>query len=184
MNSREGGFEGEAVLAAIQYARVRLPRKPRLAPWLTLADLGDDRLQFRAAELAYTLRHPFLIEVFRTIEPRLDGRCTVDEIAAAGGPGVEPTTVIFLLKMLRANGLLQEAETPARIASEELVRWERQLRFLGHFVPDPLQIQSLLTEARVGVLGSEHLGTGIRAELQSLGTVSYTHLTLPTILRV
>src|SRR5207247_462851 len=66
--------EAETLALVARLARVELPRRPRLAPWVTPVELGDGRLQLRGAELAATLRHPFLVDVYRAIEPLLDGR--------------------------------------------------------------------------------------------------------------
>jgi bacteriocin biosynthesis cyclodehydratase domain-containing protein len=151
---------------AAQVARVELPHRPRLAPWLTAVELGDDRLQLRGAELAYTIRHAFLIDVFRTIEPLLDGTRTVDEIAEAGEPEIAGTTAVFLLKLLQANGLLQ----PGRDGDvATLAPWDRQLRFLAHFMTDAAAAQATLLKARVAVAGDRVLAAEIEAALGSLG---------------
>src|SRR3954467_10212216 len=95
----------EATLSAARYAGLRLPSRPVLAPWLLAVELGDDRLQLRSAESSNTLTHPLLVEVFRRIEPLLDGRHTVDEIVSSVESDVLPTTVVFLLQLLEGNGL-------------------------------------------------------------------------------
>jgi bacteriocin biosynthesis cyclodehydratase domain-containing protein len=152
---------------AAQVARVELPLRPRLAPWLTVVELGDDRLQLRGAELAYTIRHAFLSDVFRAVEPLLDGTRTVDEIAQAGEPEIAGTTVVFLLKLLRANGLVQPGRDGD--AADELASWEPQVRFLAHFLPDAAAAQSALLRARVAVVGDPELAAEIEAALGSIG---------------
>ena len=162
----------EAILQAVQYATVQLPKKPRLAPWAVTVDLGDNRIQFRGAEFAYTLRHGVLVEIFRAIAPLLDGRHAVDEIAALAGSAAPPTTVIFLLRALRANGLLQEGEVPEGLTREELDDWEPALRFLAHFDGDGHRALIALRRARVLVLGTERLRGEVASALTALGVGS------------
>jgi len=157
------------IALAAQLARVELPLRPRLAPWLAAVDLGDDRLQLRGVERAYTIRHAFLIEVFRAIEPLLDGTHTVDEIAQAGEPDIAGTTAAFLLKMLQANGLLQAGWDGDAATEDALAPWERQLRFLGHFVPNAAAAQAALLKARVAVVGDCPLAAETASALGSLG---------------
>lgn len=146
-----------------------LPRKPRLAPWVTPVDLGDGRLQLRSSGSSFTIGHPFLAALFSTIGPSLDGSLTIEEIAQTGGPGVLPTSVIFLLKALNAQGLLQDAEVPAPLSGADLVRWERQLRFFGHFTPEPMAAQAALRAARVGVIASRDVRDPLMAAAEALG---------------
>jgi bacteriocin biosynthesis cyclodehydratase domain-containing protein len=159
----------EAALAAVRYAGLPLPVRPRLAPWLVAVELGDARLQLRSAESAHTLTHPLLIDVFRKIETRLDGRHTVAEIASAAGPDVLPTTVIFLLKLLQGKGLLQPGGEESKLDPDEQERWRRQLAFLAHFVPDAASAHSLLAKARVGVAGPSDLRHAIADAIGSIG---------------
>ena len=120
---------------AVRYAKTPLPRKPRLVPWITVVDLGDKRLQFRAQEFAYTLQNPLFIDLLQIIKPLLDGNHTVDEITVAGGPRFFPTTVSFFLKMLRSHGLLQEGDGSSHpsLTPQDLERNDGSLRFLSHF---------------------------------------------------
>jgi len=156
----------QAVAAAVQYARTPLPQRPRLAPWVTWVDLGDDRLQFRSAEFIYlTLRHPFFIEIFHRIAPLLDGAHEVTELGEAGGGEIQSTTIVFLLQMLAANGLLQAAERDDDLQYGDRAHWDRQLRFLGRLTSDALAAQTQLRRARVGVVIADDLGRAIAAEL-------------------
>jgi bacteriocin biosynthesis cyclodehydratase domain-containing protein len=160
----------EAVASAVQYARTPLPVRPRLAPWATWVDLGDDRLQFRSAEFTYlTLRHPFFIDVFHRIAPLLDGRHSLPDVTASGGEEIQPTTIAFILQMLAANGLLQAAEADAALSPDELAHWDRQLRYLSRLTADPAGMQLTLRQARIGLAASDELGDEIAAQLGSLG---------------
>jgi len=146
-----------------------LPRKPRLVPWVTPIELGDGRLQLRAAGFSFTLGHPFFATLFSTISASLDGTLTVDEIAQNGGPDVLPTTVIFLLRTLNTQGLLQEAEAPPKLSSADLDRWERQLRFFGHFTSEPLAAQAALKAARVGIVAHHEICAPLVEAAEALG---------------
>jgi bacteriocin biosynthesis cyclodehydratase domain-containing protein len=159
----------EAALNAAECARVPLPRAPRLAPWITVVDLGDDRLELRAAEFAHTLRHPLFRRAFLAVRSRLDGRHSVAEIAAAAGPEVLPSTVVFLLKVLQANGVLQEGAADGERDGEELARWGEQVQFLSHFTADPWAAQDALRAATVALVGRSPLTARLREELGAAG---------------
>jgi bacteriocin biosynthesis cyclodehydratase domain-containing protein len=171
VNRAPAPAETRAIALAARLARVELPARPRLAPWATAVELGDERLQLRGAELTYTLRHPFLTGVYRTIAPLLDGSRTLEEIAQAGGPDVDDATVVFLLKLLQAHGFLQPGGDGAT-SPEALAPWERQLRFIAHFVPDAAAAQAALLGARVTVFGDAGLSAAVAAALGSVGVAA------------
>ncbi len=173
----------EATLSAARYAGLQLPNRPRLAPWLIAVDLGDSRLQLRSAESSHTLTHPLLIQVFRRIETILDGRHTVDEIVSSVDSDVLPTTVVFLLKLLQGKGLLQPGIGETTLDDKEQARWQRQLRFLSHFVPDASSAQSMLAKARVGLVGSGDLRQAILSAMGSIGVGGITELCEPSTWR-
>jgi len=156
---------------AVRYAKTPLPRKPRLVPWITVVDLGDKRLQFRAQEFAYTLKNPLFIDLLQIIKPLLDGNHTVDEITVAGGPRFFPTTVSFFLKMLRSHGLLQEGDGSSHpsLTPQDLERNDGSLRFLSHFEADSQGLLTSLREARLGLLGAGRLTNSIRNSLEAVG---------------
>ena len=154
----------------VQFARTPLPERPRLAPWVTWFDLGDDRLQFRSAEFTYlTLRHRFFIELFQRTAPLLTGERTAVQIAEALGDGLESTTVDFMLQMLAANGLLQAAELDESLSEDERVRWDRQLRFLSRLTANAPAAQAQLARVQVGAIVVDELGGAIASELTSAG---------------
>lgn len=156
---------------AVKYAETPLPRKPRLVPWVTLVDLGDERLQFRAHEFAYTLTNSLFIDLLEIIKPLLDGNHVLDEITAAGGSRFFPTTVSFFLKMLRSHGLLQEGDCSSHpsLTPHDLEQNDGALRFLSHFEADSHGLLASLREARVGVLGASRLTNAIRESLATIG---------------
>ncbi len=156
---------------AVRYAETPLPRKPRLVPWITLVDLGDDRLQFRAQEFAYTLQNSLFIDLLKIIKPLLDGNHTVDGITAAAGSRFLPTTVSFFLKMLRSHGLLQEGDCSSHpsLSPQDLEQNDGSLRFLSHFEADSQGLLASLREAKLGLLGAGRLTNSIRDSLETVG---------------
>jgi bacteriocin biosynthesis cyclodehydratase domain-containing protein len=172
----------DAAVSAARYAGLPLPGRPRLTPWIIAVDLGDTRLQLRSAESSHTLAHPLLIRVFRSIQALLDGHHTVDEIVSSVDVDVLPTTVVFLLKLLQGNGLLQPGVEDAALDGKEQERWERQLRFLSHFVPDASAAQGMLAKARVGLAGSGGLRHAILSAIASTGIGRITELHDPSAL--
>ena len=161
----------ENTSVTVDYVTVPLPRKPRLAPWITLVDLGDNRMQLRGAEFSLTLRHPLFIETFQSVHTLLDGQRTVEEIVSARDPKYLPTTITFLLKMLRANGILQEGviSPPPPLTPENLKENESQIQFFSHFVLDPVGTLALLHQARVALIGSDSIKNRIQQGLLGMG---------------
>jgi thiazole/oxazole-forming peptide maturase SagC family component len=161
----------EDTSAAVDYVTVPLPRKPRLAPWVTLVDLGDNRMQLRGAEFSFTLQHPLFIETLQSVQSLLDGQRTVEEILSARDPKYLPTTITFLLKMLRANGVLQEGVVapPPALTPEILKNHENQIQFFSHFVLDPVGTLAELHQARVALIGSDSIKSRIQQGLLGMG---------------
>jgi bacteriocin biosynthesis cyclodehydratase domain-containing protein len=155
----------------VDYINVQLPEKPRLAPWITLVDLGDNRLQLRGAEFSFTLQHPLFIETFQSVRHLLDGQRTVEEIVSSRDPKYLPTTITFLLKMLRANGILQEGviSPPPPLTPENLKDHESLLQFFSHYVMDPAGTLALLHSAQVALIGSDSIKIRIQQGLLGMG---------------
>jgi bacteriocin biosynthesis cyclodehydratase domain-containing protein len=165
-----------AVLAA-RYAELDIPSRPRLSPWVAAVDVGDDRLQLRSSESVSTLTHPLLIRIFHRIQPLLDGRHTLDEIAAAAGADVQPTTVHFVLKLLKGRGLLQAGPENDDPADPRLTAWTPQLRFLSHFLEDAIAAQRAIGNARVGIAGTGELSRAVADALHSIGLEDLVEVT-------
>jgi bacteriocin biosynthesis cyclodehydratase domain-containing protein len=158
-----------SLAAAARTAQTELPRQPRLAPWLTVVDLGDGRVDLRATDFVYGLRQSLLAETFLRIVPLLDGTREVEDIAHAGGEGVLPTTVVFLLQALTVHGCLQEGSPPAEQPGVDAARWERQLRLLSRLTAEPERAQALLAAARVRLVGEGELADAVAGELLACG---------------
>lgn len=168
-----------AVFSAAQYAGLELPDRPRLAPWVVPVDLGDGRLQFRSTESVHTLNHPVLTRAFHNVAKLLDGAHTADEITSLIDADLEPTTVVFLLKLLHGKGLLQHGGDATDDGSHD-ENWDRQVRFLSHFVPNAARTQSELAAARVGVVGDAALQRDIVAALRTVGIDRIAELSEPS----
>lgn len=144
-------------------AGVVLPKKPLLAPWVAVIDLGENRRQLRSADFVFTLSNPLFVTVFDRIRNLLDGRHTFDEIASLL-PSIAPTTIEFLLKLLRANGVLQAAEH----LDADLELSDSEHRYLAHF-GDAGTFQRGLAEASVAVVGRGELASVVATTLRSTG---------------
>ncbi len=157
--------------SALEYATIPLPQKPKLAPWITIVDLGDNRIQLRGAEYVFTLNHPLFIEVFESVRPLLDGNHSLEEITTSGGDVYLPTSISFLLKMLRANSLLQEGNVapPSPLTANDLEKHESLIQYLSHYVSDPVGALALLKETKLGIIGSSSLSKAIQNSLVEIG---------------
>jgi bacteriocin biosynthesis cyclodehydratase domain-containing protein len=154
---------------AVDIATASLPRRPRLVEWLTFVELGDGRLQMRAADFAFTVREPLLADVVRHLRPMLDGQRTVDELAGSGGAEYLPGTILFVLKLLRQRGVLQESELPPAMDDGQRRRFEPALRLLAHHVVDAEKVLVRLLESTVWLAGDPELCARLRAGLEAVG---------------
>jgi bacteriocin biosynthesis cyclodehydratase domain-containing protein len=159
----------DAILQSLGIAGGGVPEKPRIAPWAVTVDLGDDRLQFRGAEFAYTLKHRALIDAFTSIAPMLDGHHTVAEITASTGPDGAAVMITFLLRMLHANGLLHESTVPPDDAIDD-AQWEPALRFFSQQRDtDARAALGALRRAHIILLGRPGLRKKVASALEGLG---------------
>jgi bacteriocin biosynthesis cyclodehydratase domain-containing protein len=154
---------GAATLA--RYAAVALPDRPLLVPWIRPVDMGDGLIELRADATFYPLRHELLGAAFRAVSDRLDGARTVDAIVAELPEGVAPATVVFLLKTLRAVGLLLDA---AELDGEDTDRRDRML-FLSHFTAEPANVARRLAAATVRIAGPEPLAARLADRVRAAG---------------
>lgn len=172
---------GELISSGTEYVKISIPKKPRLAPWVTIVDIGDSRLQFRGAEFLFTLRHALFVEIFQNIKLLLDGGHTVEEISSAVDASILPTTVIFLLKILRAHGILQEGDlpTPSDLTPTEILKYQSQIQFLSHFTKNAVEALGLLRQSKIAVIGKGFIKDHILDSLGQTGFTSITHLEVP-----
>src|SRR5438552_3823269 len=166
--SRLAGVEA-ALRGVADIAGAPLPRRPRLASWLAFVELGDGRLQLRAVDFAFTIPEPFLADVVRHLRPLLDGCHLVEELAASGGTTFLPGTIVFVLKLLRQRGVLQEGEAPAGLNDEILGKYASALRFLAHHALDAEQILARLQASRVVLVGDAALRASLARSLDEVG---------------
>ena len=108
------------------------------------------------------------MRAFHYVEKLLDGTRTVDEITSLVDADLQPTTVVFLLKLLHGKGLLQHGDDAASDGDRDEI-WHRQVRFLSHFVPNAARAQSELAKAQVGVVGAAGLQRGDRGRPENSG---------------
>jgi bacteriocin biosynthesis cyclodehydratase domain-containing protein len=157
--------DGSTDLAALaRYASVPVPSRPLLVPWVKPVEIGDGLIELRSPEAFYPLRNQLMATAFRAVGDRLDGAHEAEALAAQPAPGLEPTTIIFLLKMLRSLGLLLDrSEIEGDGASRE------QSLFLSNFTAVPTAVQRRLAAASVAVTGPEALTGRVVRRLQAVG---------------
>jgi len=161
----------EGKFIAPDYLKISLPRNPRLAPWIQAVDLGDNRLQLRGAEHAFTIQHPLFIEIFNFLQPLLSGTHSQATLIKKTKGQYLPDTVLFVLKLLRANGALQEGAIPPSklLTKKALKHFDPQIQFLSHFTQDPVQVFTQLQSAHILILGSPLFSEIIKTSLTSAG---------------
>jgi bacteriocin biosynthesis cyclodehydratase domain-containing protein len=145
-----------------------LPERPRLVPWLAFVELGDGRLQLRATDFAFTIPDPMLADVVRHLRELLDGSRSVEELTGSGGAAFLPGTILFVLKLLRQRGVLQEAAQPA-LEAEDRDRFAPALRFFSHHTSAPEEVLGRLRQARVTLTGDPALGRQLADTLAEMG---------------
>lgn len=150
---------------------ITLPQKPRLAPWVHIIDLGDQRLQIRSAELSFSLPHKLFVTAFQAIQPLLDGYHDLNLIESSGGENLKPTTIRYLLKILSSHGVLLEGmevhELP--LPEKEISGLQSQFDFWSHFFSDGNQPLAIICKTRIGLVGNGNLIRGINESLRSIG---------------
>jgi len=163
------------LVAARRYAGANFPTKPRLVPWVSLVDLGDERLQFRAADFCYTLHSDLFINLFKSIHPFLNGSHTFEGICSACDKEAPAEVIIFLLKALRDQGLLQEGERLKGFFAdrEPVADLDKKLNFFSRFVPDSQSILQSLFQAKIRIVGSDDLKFLTQKALVEAGIPNY-----------
>jgi bacteriocin biosynthesis cyclodehydratase domain-containing protein len=150
-------------------AALSLPLLPRLAPWLTLVDLGDGRLQLRASEFAFTVPGGLFGEAARHLCPLLDGTRSVAELTESGSPLYLPGTIFFLLQLFHQRGALQEGTPTPALPSELRLRHSSAIQLFAHYVADAEHVLARLSASRVVLMGAGSLISKLEAALVSLG---------------
>lgn len=161
----------EGNLIAPNYLKISLPRYPRLAPWIKVIDLGDNRLQLRGAEHAFTIQHPLFINIFQFLQPHLSGSHSQATLIKKTKGKFLPDTVLFVLKLLRANGVLQEGITQNSkpFTKKSLAQLEPKIQFLSHFTENPIQALSQIQNANILIFGSKFFSKIIKDSFSSAG---------------
>lgn len=154
---------------AARIAQLDLPRRPRLPSWLALHDLGDDRLQLVSPSLSYTLTHPLFIETFRAIAPLLDGTLATEELLQATAGIAEPSTTLFLLKMLFAHGILYEGDLSQYPPAAPAQSWRAIADFFADFTPTPAAAIANVAKARITLAMPDNLARVLEGDLQTFG---------------
>jgi bacteriocin biosynthesis cyclodehydratase domain-containing protein len=129
-------------------------------------DLGDGRVQLRSAHNVLTLGEDLLARVYLDLYQQIDGSAGVDDLSRRGGPDTLPSTVVFLLKVLRANGFLEDATPPPLLEPRDITDYEQPLRVLGQIGSEPLAVLAQLRSARVLITGRGPLAAVVSRALE------------------
>lgn len=154
---------------AARIAQLPLPTFPRLPHWLAVYDLGDDRLQLGSHTLSYTIALPLFTKVFRAIAHLLDGTREVEQIIKATFDVAEPTTTIFLLKSLYANGIIYEGGETLYPPTQHSENRVAHADFYSNFTPNPLSTIATLGKSMIALVAPNHLAQMFELDLRSIG---------------
>lgn len=160
----------KALLGAVaNIAAVQLPSQPQLAPWMSVVDLGDGRVQLRAADFALTIADQLLSRTFQHIAPMLDGEHFLEAIIKSGGEKYLEGTIEFVLKLLKQGGALHEGAPSPELDPDARKRFGSALRLLAHYTYKPEDVLVRLQTATVVVEGTRTLSEKIASALESTG---------------
>ncbi len=159
----------DTVLNILDNLKVQLPRKPKLASWASIVDIGDSRLQFRGNDFIFTLENELFFNVFQAIHTLLDGNHSLEEILNTGSDSFRPTTIKFLLKTLYVNGLIHENESLNKSQYEEWDSFSSQINFLSRFTNSPLVAFQKIRSSKIAVIASPQLQRNFNSSLTGMG---------------
>lgn len=150
-------------------------RKPKLRPYFNIIPMDGERVQLRSARKVMLLRGKLASTLLPELLPYLDGTYTVDEIVAHLSDFPE-SAVRRALHLLTQRGLLEEGSIapPDDFTSEELLRFEQQMRFFWELEGDRYASQRRLKESHVAVWASEALCELLTSALAGSGVGKVT----------
>jgi bacteriocin biosynthesis cyclodehydratase domain-containing protein len=146
-----------------------IPSRPALVGWCRVVEDGS-RLLVEHGGTVVTFEGRAVRALLPSLLPLLDGTRTLDALAAALGPPVEPA-VVRALALLAEHGLLVDGDagppddTPRTAAASYVAAVTRRTT--------PADASAALGEARVVVLGS---GTGADAAAVQLQAAGFAHV--------
>ena len=157
------------VLKALDFLKIELPKKPKLASWVTVVDIGDSRLQFRGNDFMFSFQNELLFNAFLDIYDWLDGNHSLETIVNSKSGSFRSTTIEFLLKTLFANGLIFENEF---LLEDEKVGWDDfagQIEFISRFTSTPHVAFQKIRSSNIVIAGSPEIGEELIANLANIG---------------
>jgi bacteriocin biosynthesis cyclodehydratase domain-containing protein len=157
----------EAIRHLAEISGVSPPTRPRLAPFLTRVINEDGAVQLRDAEYCFTLRAEPLVRAFLAIEGLLDGALSTEAILDQPAASAIRPAVEFLLRLLTANGLLQESLSAPLNA--KIDGCECELAFLSHFSATPHIMLSKLQASKIAIIGASDYLHSVRCALDDVG---------------
>lgn len=167
-----GEIRDPLALSLLSDRTLRFPRRPQLAPDLSVFEMPDGLgVQFRGAEAPVIIRGRVASVALRYLIPRLDGRRDLRSLLSAELP--EPLTqsiVAKTLSLMYGKGLIVSAPTAETTASsspravESNPRQDRQRLFWGRLLDVtrsasyPEEVERRLATSSVLVIGTSFFG--------------------------
>lgn len=105
----ESGSEPASSVATglARVAGVDVPEMPRLPGWVSWTSPATDLTLLRGDETLLPIKGELFGRVARAILPELDGMRSSEVLARLSIKDVQPTTILFFLKVLAAHGFLE-----------------------------------------------------------------------------
>lgn len=163
------GNEDDLLRGAARIAQLILPRRLRIPCWISLHELGDDRLQLASPSLSYTLSHPLFVDCFRAMLPLLHGAADTQELVEAAAVVAEPSTSLFLLKVLFANGIVYAADVIGQSAAAQDPNKLAHADFFANFTSEPALALAHAAAATIWLAMPAHLAPAMQDGLADFG---------------
>jgi bacteriocin biosynthesis cyclodehydratase domain-containing protein len=138
-----------------------VPRRPLLAPWYRLVGEGD-RLLLAHGESLIVLEGGAVGTLLPALLPLLDGRRSLDDLAARLGPVVRPAIEQAVATLAEHGAVVEGPDAPAELRAQALA-------VAGAWGLPPAEAAERLQAASVEVVGAAAAGIEVARLLRSAG---------------
>ena len=108
MRMESGGDLGRSVVSGLaRVAGIDIPEHPRLPEWVSWTSSATDLTLLRGDETLLPIKGELFGRIARSILPELDGTRQADDLSRLPIEDIQPTTILFFLKVLAAHGFLE-----------------------------------------------------------------------------
>lgn len=154
----ESGSEPASSVATglARVAGVDVPEMPRLPGWVRWTSPATDLTLLRGDETLLPIKGELFGRIARSILPELDGARNAEDLSQIPMEGIQPTTILFFLKVLAAHGFLQPGGLPR---NETAVAGKAELSaLLGPLTAedDTGSLVEHLRSRKIGLVSSDH----------------------------